>query len=239
MDGANNYTGDIYRSGKVGIGTTNPQAILDVGDYISNETLGTVFGRLLEGDTTGEGTYLGVKGYSTQNNLFDGKSFSITHSFYGNPNSTINFYRGNSTTGGFLTFNTNNDIERMRIQGNGNVGIGTLNPSELLSVNGKILCEEVEVVVSVAPDYVFQKYFLGNSNLKPDYVMPTLNEVEDFIKKNHHLPEVPSAQEIIDEGLQLKEMTNLLLQKIEELTLYTLEQEKRIKELESKLEDKQ
>jgi hypothetical protein len=65
--------------------------------------------------------------------------------------------------------------------------------------------------------------------------MPTLEEVEEFTKKNHHLPEIPSATQIQEEGLHLKEMTNLLLQKIEELTIYIIEQEKRIKALESKV----
>ena len=58
--------------------------------------------------------------------------------------------------------------------------------------------------------------------------MPSLEEVEAFTKANHHLPEVPSAATIKEEGLQLKEMTTLLLQKVEELTLYTIEQEKEI-----------
>jgi hypothetical protein len=62
--------------------------------------------------------------------------------------------------------------------------------------------------------------------------MPTLEEVEKFTKKNHHLPEVPSAKQIKKEGLNLKKMTALLLQKVEELTLYIIEQEKRIKILE-------
>jgi hypothetical protein len=121
----------------------------------------------------------------------------------------------------------------------GNIGIGTQHPSELLTVNGKILCEEVEVIADVVPDYVFQKYYTGTSSLKEDYIMPTLEEVEAFTKENHHLPEVPSATEIKEEGLQLKEMTTILLQKVEELTLYTIEQEKRIKMLEDKLEKKQ
>jgi len=69
--------------------------------------------------------------------------------------------------------------------------------------------------------------------------MPTLEEVEAYTKENHHLPNVPSAKEIKEEGLHLKEMTNLLLQKIEELTLYTIEQEKRIKTLEGKLATKE
>jgi|GEM_PF-1383098 len=116
-----------------------------------------------------------------------------------------------------------------------NFGIGTINATEKLTVNGKILCEEVEVILDVPADYVFQKYYMGESNLKADYTMPTLEEVEAFTKANHHLPEVPSAAELKEDGLQLKEMTNLLLQKVEELTLYTIEQEKRIKSLEAKL----
>lgn len=117
----------------------------------------------------------------------------------------------------------------------GKVGIGTENPTEKLTVNGKILAEEVRIEADVAPDYVFQKYYTGTSTLKKEYVMPTLEEVEAFTKKYHHLPEVPSAKEIQKEGLHLKQITTLLLQKVEELTLYTIEQEKRIKQLEQQL----
>jgi hypothetical protein len=117
----------------------------------------------------------------------------------------------------------------------GNVGIGSTNPDEKLTVKGKIHAEEVRVDLNVPADYVFQKYYTGASLLKEDYKMPTLEEVAAFTKKNHHLPEIPSAAQIQKEGLHLKQMTNLLLQKIEELTLYTIEQEKRINALESKL----
>lgn len=117
----------------------------------------------------------------------------------------------------------------------GNIGIGTINPDEKLTVKGKIHAEEVRVDLNVPPDYVFQKYYLGFSPLKENYKMLSLEEVEDYTKENHHLPDVPSASEIKESGLKLKEMTALLLQKIEELTLYTIEQEKRIKALEKKL----
>ena len=122
----------------------------------------------------------------------------------------------------------------LRILSNGNVGIGTANPDEKLTVKGKIHVEEVRVDLSVPADYVFQKYYTGFSPLKKDYKMPTLEDVEVFIKENHHLPEVPSAKQIKEEGLNLKQMTVLLLQKVEELTLYTIEQEKRIKALQKK-----
>ena len=133
--------------------------------------------------------------------------------------------------------NLENGADRFTING-GKVGIGTYNPDEELTVKGTIHCEEVLVDLKVPADYVFEKYYEGASTLKSTYTMPTLEEVEEFTKKNHHLPAMPSAAQIQEEGLQLKEMTNLLLQKIEELTLYTIEQEKRIKSLETQL-DKQ
>jgi hypothetical protein len=135
-----------------------------------------------------------------------------------------------------LYFFTNNEANaRMSILRNGNVGIGSLNPDERLTVKGIIHAEEVRVDLNVPADYVFESYYTGVSELKPEYKMPTLEEVEAYTKANNHLPEMPSAQEIQEDGLYLSKMTNLLLQKIEELTLYTIEQEKRIKALEEQL----
>src|SRR5690606_37013801 len=99
----------------------------------------------------------------------------------------------------------------------------------------KIHAEEIKVDLAVPADYVFQKYFTGFSDLKPDYEMFSLKEVESFIKENHHLPNVPSAEEIQENGLHLGEMNNLLLQKVEELTLYIIEQNKRIDALEAQI----
>jgi hypothetical protein len=141
---------------------------------------------------------------------------------------------GNGVSNGFEIQSVSNRTI-FKVTDSGNVGIGTTNPDEKLTVKGKIHAEEVRVDLSVPADYVFQKYYTGASLLKETYKMPTLEEVAAFTKKNHHLPEVPSAAQIQKEGLHLKQMTNLLLQKIEELTIYTIEQEKRINALESKL----
>ena len=117
----------------------------------------------------------------------------------------------------------------------GNVGIGTTTPDKKLTVNGTIHSKEVIVDTAITPDYVFQKYYTGKSELKSDYSMPTLTEIENFTKKNHHLPNVPSAQEIKQNGLSLGEMSNVLLQKVEELTLYAIEQNKVIEELKAQV----
>lgn len=116
---------------------------------------------------------------------------------------------------------------------NGKIGIGTSTPDELLTVKGKIHTQEVLVDLNgaVAPDFVFEAYFNGTSTLKPSYQMMDLKDVSAYIKEHHHLPEIKSAATLAEEGLELKEMNLLLLQKIEELTLYTIEQQSQIDEL--------
>ena len=116
---------------------------------------------------------------------------------------------------------------------NGFIGIGTKNPDALLTVKGSIHTQEVLVDLdgAVAPDYVFEKYYLGFSTLKNDYRFLSLSEIENYIKENHHLPNIPSAEEIAENGLSLKEMNLILLEKIEELTLHTIEQQKQINHL--------
>ena len=126
------------------------------------------------------------------------------------------------------------------IEKNGKIGIGTNAPDELLTVKGTIHTQEVKVDLdgAVAPDYVFEKYFTGFSESLPEYELISLEELEIFLKKNNHLPNVPSAAEMTNEGISLKEMNLLLLQKIEELTLYTLQQQKEIDALKGKVFEK-
>ncbi|WP_159075846.1 tail fiber protein [Muricauda brasiliensis] len=102
----------------------------------------------------------------------------------------------------------------------GKVGIGTIAPGAYqLAVKGKIRAEEIKVETGWA-DYVF----------KEGYNLPTLEEVERHIKEKGHLINIPSAEEVSQNGVELGEMNKLLLEKIEELTLYTLQQEKEIQQ---------
>jgi hypothetical protein len=92
-------------------------------------------------------------------------------------------------------------------------------------VKGKVETKELKVTQTPTADFVFEE----------NYNLPKLNEVENFINKNKHLPEIPSAKEMEANGVNIAEMNALLLQKIEELTLYTIEQQKLIEEQSERL----
>jgi len=114
-----------------------------------------------------------------------------------------------------------NDIKSLYLDPNGSVGIGTTNPQSKLAVNGKITCKEVEVTLAGFPDYVFEK----------DYHLLPLQEVAAYIEAHGHLPNVPSACEVEENGLGLGEMNKILLEKVEELTLHLIEKDRLVSEM--------
>jgi hypothetical protein len=109
----------------------------------------------------------------------------------------------------------------------GNVGIGTTNPKAKLAVEGNILATEIKVKTDISvPDYVFE----------PDYKMLSLTEIENYVKEHKHLPEIPSANMIRQNGLDLAEMNLSLLKKVEELTLHLIEKDKLLTDVVKRLE---
>ncbi|WP_025742873.1 tail fiber protein [Aquimarina pacifica] len=201
-----------YFNGRVGIGSTEPESMLQIGNSATvNNSNYITFGKRL---STVEVNlpFMGHDSFVDRNDLGLG-----TRSTSGR----INFYTGNSSS----SFDKNQI--RMTIKADGNVGIGTSSPDMKLTVKGKIHAEEVKIDLNVpAPDYVFD----NNYNLR------SLEEVEGFIINNSHLPEIPSAKEFEQNGVMLAEMNMNLLKKVEELTLYTIQQQKDIKKLQKENE---
>jgi hypothetical protein len=109
----------------------------------------------------------------------------------------------------------------INILANGNVGIGTTNATEKLTVAGNINSREVKVTVDAGADFVFEN----------DYNLHSLDFLDKFIKENKHLPEIASAEAMRKDGINLSEMNIKLLQKIEELTLYMIEMKKENEEM--------
>lgn len=138
----------------------------------------------------------------------------IARNTQNNPTGGLNFYRPwpSSNSGNYFLFLSNN----------GNLGIGISNPQNKLDVNGTVHAKEVKVDMNGWADFVFKK----------EYQLPTLEQVEQHILEKGHLPNIPSAEEVGRNGINLGEMDAKLLQKIEELTLYTIELNKKIKILE-------
>jgi hypothetical protein len=216
-------SGNGYFGGNVGIGTTTPNEKLEIGGNlrINNGENCSIF-------PTGHSlTFGGRQDYAHVSYLF--------RPSWGTPSPTYsNFQLQKATNNGVFTtavmFTTDGGNSYIN---SGNVGIGTTSPDEKLTVNGVIHAKEVKVDLSGAlADFVF----------KPDYKLMSLNQVEQFVKTNNHLPQMPSAEEVDKNGLSVGEMQNKLLQKVEELTLYMIGQQKtidqqqaQIKKLNSKL----
>ncbi|MBB6273346.1 putative coiled-coil protein SlyX [Pedobacter cryoconitis] len=111
------------------------------------------------------------------------------------------------------------NVQQMNVFGNLNIGTDVTTPGYQFQVKGKVRAQEVLVETGDTwPDYVFE----------PSYEKLSLTELDKFIQTNKHLPEVPSAKVVQKEGIKLGEMNATLLKKIEELTLYVIEQDKRL-----------
>jgi hypothetical protein len=216
--GTNFLTVDIP-SGNLGLNVTNPQSYYHGGNNKVFEILNpsaefnSQSHLILSNNSTVSGSLAGTISWMARNAQYNkGMAYigtQLTDDATNNAKARLIF----------ATSNGAQPMMRMVIDPIGNVGIGTFNTEDKLTVNGRIKANEIRVNGQQIPDYVFEE----------GYKVGTLEELEVYIKKHKHLPEVPSAREAEDNGIELGEMNKILLKKIEELTLHLIKQDKEIK----------
>ncbi|WP_461639583.1 hypothetical protein [Labilibaculum euxinus] len=183
-----------FNGGNVGIGTSSPNAKLEViGDGINASRI-SLSGNI--NDRINDSPWYGI-GYSNFTSLSYEKTKRTVQlaGYYG------------------LMLKTSEGV--LAMHQNGNIGIGTCTPAYKLDVLGTIRARELKVDMQGA-DFVFEK----------DYQLRTIEEVEEFVSVNKHLPEIAPAKEMQENGVNQSEMNQKLLQKLEELTLYVIELKK-------------
>jgi len=237
------YVLSLVGSGKVGINNTNPQYDLDIDGNIN---------------FTGQITHLGQT-FNPSQWISDGNDISFIQGNVGigtdNPTCELNvtglagenenivhFHNNSGGSGGRTLYCTNmggnigplaefnnSGSGPVAIFNGGAVGIGTTETTGYkLAVAGKIHAEEVMV------EHADNWYdFVFNEN----YDLQDIYELEKFVKQNKHLPDVPDEMEVKEKGINLGEMNGILLKKVEELTLYIIQQQKEIDELKQKIDD--
>ena len=225
----------VLPDGSCGINITKPRAALDVrGSNGVNRPAAIIGARALGTNTA---SLNGLLQFSTQHIEFIPK---LSHGGYNQISQELDqgiiFTDGMGPKGanenGALVIApwsiNQEDVSGIRIDATGHVGIGNAGMNGYrLAVNGKIICKDEFVVSNTKvawPDYVFENF---RNDVKP---LPLL-ELKDSILANEHLPEIPSAKEIKEDGVNLVEMNALLLKKIEELTIYMIDLQEQVNEL--------
>jgi hypothetical protein len=216
-------TNTFPSTGNVGIGTTSPDQKLTVqGGVAIRDNAGADGGQTFYVANT---TTSGVNYGGVIQAVGSGASYNTGGYFNASGASTNNFgvrIVGPSAASGNYGIYVDATAQNYFA---GNVGIGVTNPAHPLQVAGTIGAEEV-LVTSTGADYVFE----------PGYRLQPLSEVASYIQANHHLPDLPSADEVKTKGMGVGEMEAKLLAKIEELTLHLIQEHERNDRLEQQLQ---
>lgn len=193
----------ITGNGKIGIGTTSPSVKLDVvGDGSS--------AAVINARSRQANVYLNLIAGSGDDATGE-LAFERTGATQGNL-----YFGGNAT--GNIVFRSGGYAYKMVINSNGNVGIGTSAPTYKLEVAGDVRAASFIANSNTYADFVFD----------PNYELQSLSDVEAHIEEHGHLPDIPSEAEAMEQGINLADFQVKLLQKIEELTLHQIAQEKRL-----------
>ncbi|MEC5147902.1 hypothetical protein [Chitinophaga sp. 212800010-3] len=199
----------ITTSGNVGVGTEDPLAGLHVAKVVvqsNGERAAAILGNAYN-DWTYFGALSGGKIRGSNEGYLDLETNTA--------GSDKNLYMNFASSGNVII-----------AKGGGNVSIGTaFNNGYKLAVNGTIGARKVRVEQSTWADFVFH----------PEYKLPTLQYVADYIASNNHLPDIPSEKEVKEDGIDLGDMNRKLLQKVEELTLYLISQEKKLESVQQRV----
>lgn len=197
--------GGLYVKEKIGIDASAPVDLFQVGDDISRVCIGKAYGGANNGYGTG---YIGFNA-GRSNGVWYTRGDGANNGgavIYSSVNGTIYFANLNSKGISSTTFTEEEITNSINFR---------------ICSNGITYAKEINVTLSGWPDYVFSK----------EYSLPDLNDLEAYVKENNHLPNVPSEKEVMENGVNIGQMNAILLQKIEELTLYLIEQQKTINEL--------
>lgn len=242
--GASGSTGTIYRNGNVGIGHTSSNSVFQT-LHVRNPSGNAGIRINGKGDAFSQITHwefelatAGCQGCPASLDLKWGSTTSSTD----NPSNFTTVARFMSGTLGHVVqvFGT---MQAPTFRSSPSYFLSPSSTGTSLKVAGKIISKEIEVVAmntnSIKSDDIKTGTLNVNINNVADYVfeddynLRSLEEVEAFIKENKHLPDLPKGNDLEEKGMDVAQMTNLLLQKIEELTLYTIELEKKVKLLEN------
>jgi len=224
--GGGNWTRkfSFTETGLLGIGVPSPQAFLHVSTPVNSTGTGLIVEQLST-TTPAYALISRVKNNST-------KAFVVENTI--SPTVTEEVFKvfGNGKTQIGTQFTQIDNSAKLAVDSKVQIGnaLQISNPhfaNYLLSVNGKLVCKEVYVTNQSWADFVFDN----------NYKLRSLREVEKYYRENHHLPEIPTAKEVEENGVSVSEINKLLLQKIEELTIYLVEQQKEIDVLKKKIND--